>query len=210
MISIAIVEDDSEIREVLQSYLENQPDFSCELVAESVESFLYKLKHSDPPDLILMDIGLPGMSGINGVKLIKEKFPEIDIIMITVYDDAHKIFQSLCAGASGYLLKNTPLSEIKHALEQTYKGGSTMSPLIARKVIDHFHYPKARKDTTPVLSDREQEMVVGLVEGLSYKMLADRLNISIETVRGHIKHIYKKLHVHCKAEVISKSFKGEI
>jgi DNA-binding NarL/FixJ family response regulator len=210
MISIAIVEDDSEIRGVLQDYLDGQENFSCSLTADSVESFLHKLKYSDHPDLILMDIGLPGMSGINGVKLIKEKYPQIEVIMITVYDDSHKIFESLCAGASGYLLKNMPLADVKNCLEQTYHGGSSMSPSIARKVINHFRSPKPKKSPDQLLSDREKEIVLGLVEGLSYKMLASRLNISIETVRGHIKHIYKKLHVHCKAEVISKSLRGEI
>ena len=157
-----------------------------------------------------MDIGLPGMSGINGVKIIKEKYPDAEIIMLTVFNNANKIFQSLCAGASGYLLKTSTLSEIVSCIEQTVNGGALMSPLIARKVVEHFHPKKTKKDKDSVLSDREKEVVIGLTEGLSYKMLADRLNISIETVRNHIKHIYKKLHVHCKTEVISKSFKGEI
>ena len=204
------MEDDPEIRGVLQDYLDSQVNFSCSLTADSVEAFLHELKYSEPPDIILMDIGLPGMSGINGVKIIKEKYPEIEIIMITVYDDSHKIFDSLCAGASGYLLKNMPLTDVKNCLEQTYKGGSSMSPSIARKVINYFHSPKPVKNKSEILSDREKEIVMGLVEGLSYKMLADRLKISIETVRGHIKHIYKKLHVHCKAEVITKSLRGEI
>ena len=156
-----------------------------------------------------MDIGLPGMSGISGIKLIKAKYPEINIIMLTVYHDTHKIFQSLCAGASGYLLKNSPFSEIKKAIKIVNAGGSSMSPQIARKVIEHFQTcEKINHEST--LTDKEKEIVSCLVDGLSYKMIAAQEHISIETVRSHIKNIYKKLHVHSKAEVIKKSLTGEI
>ena len=151
---------------------------------------------------------MPGMSGIDGMKLIKREFPDIDIIMLTVYNDADKIFQSLCAGATGYLLKNTPLDEIREGIELLKKGGSPMSPQIARKVVEYFSTDK--KALPSLLSEKENEIVIALVDGLSYKLIADRLNISIETVRFHIKNIYRKLHVHSKAEVISKSLKGEI
>ncbi len=209
MINIVIVEDDATIREAIKDYLDSNRDFSCTNVFESVESFLAFLNKDNLPDVILMDIGLPGMSGISGIKLIKEKFPEINIIMLTIYNDNHKIFQSLCAGASGYLLKNSPFSEIKKAIEIVYGGGSTMSPQIARKVIEHFQIgEKIPKES--ILTDKEKEIVSCLVDGLSYKMIASQENISIETVRSHIKNIYKKLHVHSKAEVIKKSLTGEI
>ncbi|HRJ29421.1 MAG TPA: response regulator transcription factor [Cyclobacteriaceae bacterium] len=208
MILVGIVEDDNQIRTLLQQYLDRQPGFSCTLVHGSVESFRRALSPANQPDVLLMDIGLPGMSGIDGMKLIKRDYPDIDIIMLTVYNDPDKIFQSLCAGATGYLLKNTPLEEIKEGIELLTRGGSPMSPQIARKVIDFFNTEK--KTVSSPLSEKEKEIVIGLVDGLSYKLIADRMNISLETVRFHIKNIYRKLHVHSKAEVISKSLKGEI
>ncbi len=209
MISIAIIEDDAEIREALCRYLGKQGHFYCECAVDSVESFLDTLDEDKLPNIILMDIGLPGMSGISGIKIIKERYPDIDIIMLTVYNDPDKIFDSLCAGASGYLLKTTPLSEIRDAIGELYYGGSPMSPEIARKVVDFFH-PKVSGQRESPLTDREKEIIAGMVDGLSYKMIANHLNISIETVRYHIKNIYKKLHVHSKAQVISKSLRGEI
>lgn len=211
MLSLAIVEDDNHIRNSLQMFLDMQEEFHCLNGFQKVESLLDELKHSkDLPNVILMDIELPGMSGIDGMKIINEKYPDIDIIMLTIYNDSDKIFQSLCAGASGYLLKNTPLDEIKEGILSLAGGGSPMSPQIARKVIEFFNPSKNSYSNTSLLTIREKEIVVGLVDGLSYKMIADRMNISIETVRFHIKKIYKKLHVNCKAEVISKSLKGEI
>ena len=209
MIKIAIVEDDATIREAIKEFLDSKENLSCNMAHESVESLLSVLNNENKPDVILMDIGLPGMSGISGIKLIKERFPDINTIMLTVYHDTHKIFQSLCAGASGYLLKNSPFSEIKKAIEIVNSGGSTMSPQIARKVIEHFQ----TGEKIPVesnLTDKEKEIVSCLVDGLSYKMIATEENISIETVRTHIKNIYKKLQVHSKAEVIKKSLTGEI
>ncbi|HXF99791.1 MAG TPA: response regulator transcription factor [Bacteroidota bacterium] len=212
MITVGIVEDDKDIRSGIQKYLNHQKEFLCEIAAESVEEFLAKTQEGDFPDVILSDIGLPGMSGTDGMRLIKERHPDVDIIMLTVYNDWQKIFDSLRAGASGYLLKNTPLTEIKKAIETVRAGGSVMSPEIARKVMEHFTAPAVvqRHTAESVLTPKEKEIVIGLVDGLSYKMLADRMNISIDTIRFHIKNIYKKLHVNSKAEVITKSLRGEI
>jgi len=143
------------------------------------------------------------------MKIIKDKIPVIDLVVFTVYNDPQKIFDSLCAGATGYLLKNTPLQELKEGIELLAKGGSPMSPQIARMVIQFFNDGKKKNITSP-LSQKEKEIVIGLVDGLSYKLIAQRMSISIETVRFHIKNIYRKLHVHGKAEVIRKSLKGEI
>jgi DNA-binding NarL/FixJ family response regulator len=209
MILIGIVEDDEQIRNGIQTYLNRQENFVCDWSYGSVEEFFKGLRENNLPNVLIMDIGLPGMSGIEGMKIIKEKYPDIDVIVFSVYNDEKKIFDSLCAGATGYLLKNTPLEEIKEGIELLAKGGSPMSPQIARKVIEYFGQP-AKKTTTSPLSAKEKEIVVGLVDGLSYKLIADRMNISIETVRFHIKNIYRKLHVHGKAEVISKSLRGEI
>ena len=144
MIHVVIIEDDQVIREGIQEYINFQSDMICDSAKESVESFLAILNSENIPDVILMDIGLPGMSGISGIKILKEKHPQINILMFTVYHDSHKIFQSLCAGASGYLLKNVPFPEIKSAIEIVHGGGSLMSPQIARKVIDHFQENKRK------------------------------------------------------------------
>lgn len=209
---IAIVEDNVKIRDLIQQFLNMQEDIACRNAFSSVENLLSVMREGDVPEIVLMDIDLEGMSGIDGMKLIKSKYPNIEIIMLTVYHDSHKIFNSLRSGASGYLLKHTSLPEIKEAIEVVIQGGSPMSPQIARKVITHFSGPvdEAEEKSDSGLTMREHEIVVGLVDGLSYKMIADRMNISIDTVRAHIRNIYKKLHVNSKAEVIAKSLRGEI
>ncbi len=209
VISVAIIEDIRDIRESLQQYLSRFPNFLCLRVSESVEEFLSDVGADPGVDIILMDIGLPGISGITGIPLVKEKLPDADILMFTVYDDHSKIFQALCAGATGYVLKNTPLPKVKEALEEMHNGGAPMSPQIARKVLDHFKPFKQQALKSP-LTGKEKEIVAGLVDGLSYKLIAAHQNISIETVRHHIKNIYRKLHVNSKAEVIGKTLKGEI
>jgi DNA-binding NarL/FixJ family response regulator len=210
MAVIGIVEDNKKIRDLIQRYLDMQKNLQCPVAVDSVEEMLDYLEKHQKPEVILMDIQLPGMSGIKGMEVIKSKYPEIEIIMLTVYHDSHKIFDSLKAGASGYLLKHTSLPEIKESIENLLKGGAPMSPQIARKVISHFNEEAPKKNENSMLTNREQDIVNGLVDGLSYKMIADRFDISIDTVRAHIRNIYKKLHVNSKAEVIAKSLRGEI
>ncbi len=207
---VGIVEDNKKIRDLIQRYLDMQDEVSCPVAVDSVEEMLDYLADHPAPDVILMDIQLPGMSGIKGISLIKEKYEDVDIIMLTVYHDSHKIFNALRAGASGYLLKHTSLPEIKESILKLVDGGAPMSPQIARKVINHFQENAPKKNTDSDLTPREHDIVNGLVDGLSYKMIADRYDISIDTVRAHIRNIYKKLHVNSKAEVIAKSLKGEI
>jgi len=210
MIKVGIVEDNVKIRDLIQRFLDMQENLSCKAAMDSVEDMLEFMEKNDSPDVMLMDIQLPGMSGIEGISIIKEKYPEVEIIMLTVYHDSHKIFNSLMAGASGYLLKHTSLPEIKESIETLASGGAPMSPQIARKVIQHFSDKQKVKKPESNLTPREQDIVNGLVDGLSYKLIADRFDISIDTVRAHIRNIYKKLHVNSKAEVIAKSLKGEI
>lgn len=210
MIEIGIVEDNIKIRNLIQKFLDMQEKMSCKIAVDSVEEMLEHLKEHESPDVLLMDIQLPGMSGIEGISIIKKKYPDIEIIMLTIYHDSHKIFNSLVAGASGYLLKHTSLPEIKESIENLVQGGAPMSPQIARKVIEHFKKPEPEKNPDSDLTSREQDIVNGLVDGLSYKLIADRFDISIDTVRAHIRNIYKKLHVNSKAEVIAKSLRGEI
>ncbi|TVQ05527.1 MAG: DNA-binding response regulator [Balneolaceae bacterium] len=210
MIEVGIVEDNVKIRNLIQRYLDMQENMSCKIAVDSVEEMLEYLKEMQPPNVLLMDIQLPGMSGIKGIEIIKKEYPSIEIIMLTIYHDSHKIFDSLVAGASGYLLKHTSLPEIKESIENLAEGGAPMSPQIARKVIQYFNQPKPVNKPESDLTAREQDIVNGLVDGLSYKLIADRFDISIDTVRAHIRNIYKKLHVNSKAEVIAKSLRGEI
>ncbi|MEX2368149.1 MAG: response regulator transcription factor [Balneolaceae bacterium] len=210
MAVIGIVEDNQKIRDLIQRYLDMQDEFSCPVAVDSVEDMLEYLGEHPVPDVLLMDIQLPGMSGIKGIEIIKNKYPSVEIIMLTVYHDSHKIFDSLVAGASGYLLKHTSLPEIKESIRALLDGGAPMTPQIARKVINHFKAPKKEIKPENGLTPREQDIVNGLVDGLSYKLIADRYDISIDTVRAHIRNIYRKLHVNSKAEVIAKSLRGEI
>lgn len=207
-IKLAIIEDIDDIRESLQDYFDQQPETECILVSNSVESFFDKVDSNDKPDLVLTDIGLPGMNGIEGMKKIKQHWPDVDIIMLTVFKDNDKIFKSICAGATGYLLKDTPLPEIKKAVLEIHNGGSYMTPSIARRVMEYFS--PVKKEYDEPLTQKEKQIIMGLTEGLSYKMIGEKLLITIDTVRFHIKNIYRKLQVNSKTEVISKALKGEI
>jgi DNA-binding NarL/FixJ family response regulator len=206
-IKVAIVEDDPYINQGLQQYFELQSDICLILAASSVESFLDSLDVAELPDIVLMDIGLPGMSGIDGIYHIKQAHPHIEVMMLTIYPDVDKIFDALCAGATGYLLKNTPLPDIKKSLFELKQGGAPMSPAIARKVLHRFQSSdkKAKKKPSSLsnLTPREKEVVEAIVDGLAYKQIAQRLKIGLETVRQHIKNIYTKLQVNSKAQVIS-------
>ena len=208
MITIGIIEDDAEIREVIKDYLCKQEEMTCEIGMPTVESFLQCVSADTYPDILLCDIGLPGMSGITGIPFLKDRFPRMDVVMLTVHDDPETIFQALCAGATGYLLKNTPFRQIKEGIALLHRGGAPMSPEIAMKVVSFFH--KRQQKSSSVLTEKEREVVAGLVDGLSYKLIADRMCISMQTVQVHIKSIYRKLHAHSKGEVIAKSLRGEI
>ncbi|MCG8326568.1 MAG: response regulator transcription factor [Chitinophagales bacterium] len=206
-IQLGIVEDETLVLENLNLFFEHQPDVDVVLTANSVEGFLEEFDNFKL-DVLLLDIGLPGMSGLEAIRILKGKQADIDILMLTSFDDSDKIFKALCAGADAYLLKRTPLKSIKEAIVTVHKGGSYMSPTIARKVVDYFAPKQTNKDE--LLTSRQLQIVEGLVEGLSYKMIADKYLISVETVRDHIKKIYKKLHVNSKAEVIKKRLNNEI
>ena len=207
-ITLAIVEDINDIREGLRNYFEKQTNIAKVDVFGNMEDILALVNNGYKPDVILSDIGLPGINGIDGIKLISVASPETDVIMLTVFMDSEKIFNALCAGATGYLLKGTPMPEILKAINEIHNGGSYMSPSIARKVVEHFKTPTKRVNSD--LTERERDVINCLLDGLSYKLIADRLNISIDTVRFRIKSIYKKLHVNSKGEILSKALKGEI
>lgn len=211
-IQLGIVEDDALVRESLIEYMSLQPEIEVVRTAASVEEFLHFLPQITQLDLLLLDIGLPGMSGLEALGIIREKSPETDIIMLTAFDDYERIFEALQKGAVAYLSKRTRLPVIKEALLIVYQGGSYMSPEIARKVITRLtpRRPVPAEAPESVLTPRQSDIVQGLVDGLSYKMIADKYEISVETVRDHIKKIYKKLEVNSKAEVIRKRMDGEI
>lgn len=205
--ALAIVEDQALIRETLHAYLDEQPEFHCVLVVDSVEALLAQLPQlATPPAFIISDIGLSGLSGIAGIPLIKELLPEVEILMLSVYTDAERVFEAICAGAVGYLVKSTPLEQLKEHLLQVAAGGSPMSPAVARHVIRSFQKPVAAPLAGPSgerLTPREQELVKAIEDGLSYKLIADRMSISIDTVRDFIRIVYRKLHVNSKSEVVA-------
>lgn len=206
-INLAIVEDDILIKESLESYLGDNLTIDIQFIATSVEDLLNALQVSRTPqvDVLLLDIGLPGMSGLEGIQHIQKLLPKTNIIMLTTYEEDDKIFKALCAGAVSYISKRTPLTKIEEAITTIYHGGSYMSPSIARKVINYFG-PKKTENGMNSLTSRQLQIVECVVEGLSYKMIANKLMISIDTVRDHIKKIYRLLNINSKAELIKKSY----
>jgi len=204
-IPLAIVEDDPIIRESLRTFLGGDPQFDLLYTAVSIEDFLQTLETDTRivPAVILLDIQLPGMSGIEGIPSIKKLRPGVDVIMLTTFEESEKIFAALCAGACSYLSKRVSLVTIRDAILTVHRGGSYMSPSIARKVVEHFT-PAPKKEDGP-LTQRQKEIVDCIVNGLSYKMTADKLGISLDTVRTHIKHIYQVLEINSKGELIRRS-----
>ena len=208
VINLGIIEDETLVLDNLELYFQIQNEIEVVSTSGSVEDFLENYSPGKQIDIFLLDIGLPGVSGLEGIRPIKNLLPKADIIMLTAFDDSDRIFKALCAGAVSYITKSTDLPTIKDALLKVSRGGSYMSPSIARKVINHFAPQKKNKNEG--LTPRQEQIVQGLVDGLSYKLIADKYMISVETVRDHIKKIYKKLHVNSKAEVIRKKLDGEI
>jgi DNA-binding NarL/FixJ family response regulator len=211
LISVIIVEDNKIIRESLAALITGTEGLSCISAYSDCESLFLDNKLHDA-DVILMDIALPGMSGIEGVKKIKEKYPEINTLMLTIYEDSKQIFEALCAGACGYLIKKTPPAKLLEAIRDADSGGSPMSSGIARKVVTVFQQTKPHKvdNTSSVLSEREKEVLNNLSWGKSYQETAESLFISVDTVRHHIRNIYSKLHVHSQSEAVAKAIRKGI
>ncbi|RCK74454.1 MAG: two component transcriptional regulator, LuxR family [Ignavibacteriae bacterium] len=204
-IKVAIVEDDQIIRDGLEYILKNSKGFDCIGVFVTAEEALNNLDVENV-DVVLMDINLPGMNGIECARILKQKRENIDIMMLTIHEEPDKIFQSLMAGATGYILKNTSMKEILRSIKELKQGGSPMSSQIARKVIQAFQIAPVEK--TNNLSEREYEIVCELANGLTYDEIAEKLFISVETVRYHIKNIYSKLQVHSRTEAVMKVFQS--
>jgi DNA-binding NarL/FixJ family response regulator len=208
-ITVAIIEDEKEVRKGFSFILENTDGFKCIGDFKSYEDALPSL--TSAPDVLLSDIGLPGMSGIDGVRLFREKFPSSAVIMLTVYSDDDKIFQSICNGASGYVLKKEPPAKILDSIREVHAGGAPMSSEIAMRVLTAFRTLSPPKtEVSTLLTRREEEILQELVKGNSYKSTADHLFISVHTVRFHIRSIYEKLHVHSKSEAVAKALKDRL
>lgn len=203
---VAIVEDQREIREGLGQLINATPSYRCTGIYASMEDALEKIPHN-LPDLVLSDIGLPGMDGITGIRILKERYPDLLILMLTVYDDNERIFDAICAGACGYLLKKTPWPKLVEALQEAVEGGSPMSPEVARRVITLFRQIKPPKESEYELTPHETRLLRMLVEGHSYKTAAAELNVSVNTIKFHLRHIYDKLQVHTKSEAVAKALR---
>ena len=205
LIDVAIIEDDDGVRECLQALLDGSSECRCQQTFRSGEGAIPRLL-TDPVQVVLVDIGLPGISGIELIRRLKRKVPAMKSVMLTVYEDDEKIFSALEAGADGYILKRSSPEEILHAVKEVYSGGAPMTGIIARKVIQHFRVAPAGGADHDLnsLSDREAEILNLLAKGDLYKEIASKLGISYETVHSHIRRIYEKLHVRSRAQAVSK------
>jgi DNA-binding NarL/FixJ family response regulator len=203
-IKVAIVEDRREIREGLTMLISGTDGFLCTGSYRSVEEALDKINHQ-LPDLVLMDIGLPGMSGIEGLRILKERYPDMLLLMLSVYDDDERIFDAMCAGASGYLLKKTPPVRLLESIKEVIQGGAPMSPEVARRVIALFREIRPPERADYELTAHETRLLKLLVEGHNYKTAAAELNVSVHTVSFHLRSIYDKLQVHSKSEAVAKA-----
>ena len=209
ILKIAIIEDQAEIRAGLQMLVNGSPGFRCTGTFSSMEDALAKMP-ADAPHVALVDIGLPGMSGTQGIPLLRQKIPTVIALALTVYNDDDRIFDTLCAGASGYLLKKTPPAKLLESLKEAAEGGAPMSPEVAQRVVTLFRSfrppEKAEYDLTP----HELRLLLLLVEGHNYKTAAAELGVTVNTISFHMKHVYDKLHVHSKSEAVAKALRNRI
>jgi len=206
IINVAIVEDIKDIRESLQTLINGVPGYYCVGTYATAEAAIEDIP-GILPDVVLMDINLPGKNGVEAVKILKAYYPEINFLMCTVFEDTDNIFQALQAGAGGYILKNNSPSKLIEAIREIQEGGAPMSAAIAKKVINSFHkIPKGDNVKQKLLSDRELEVLQLLSQGMLYKEAASKLKISVETIRSHCRNIYEKLHVNTKIEAINIVF----
>lgn len=206
IIKVAIVEDNDKIREGLAALIDGSEGFQCSAVYDNAEKALRQIP-SYEPDVVLMDIQLPKMSGITCVEKLKEKSPDIQVMMLTVYEDDEKVFKSLIAGATGYILKRTPPAELLESIRELHEGGSPMSDQIARKVVQAFREMGKSSKETENLSEREMEILSFLAKGYHDKEIAEHFFLSVKTVRTHLRNIYQKLHVRSRTEAVLKYLK---
>jgi len=203
MIKLAIVEDNTALRQSLEQLFNRTDGMKCVVSLGNLLNVVSELQKTSP-DIILMDIGLPSINGIEGVRTVMNNFDNMQVIMFTVFEDDDKIFDAIRAGASGYLLKKTPPEEIVASIRELHAGGAPMSPSIARKVIQAFQTQTPTSLEEYSLTTREKEILYSLVDGLSYKKIAEKYFVSISTIRTHICNIYQKLHVNSKSQAVAK------
>ena len=208
-IRVAIVEDRREIREGLSTIINGTPGFRCTGSYRSMEDALEHIA-GDVPDVVLNDIGLPGMSGIDGIRILKERHPGLLVLMLTIYDDDERIFNALCAGASGYLLKNTQPARLLEALREAVAGGAPMSPGVARRVIALFREFRPPDSTKCELTPHEVRLLRLFVEGHNYKTAAAELGVTVRTISFHLRSIYEKLQVHSKSEAVAQALRRRL
>ncbi len=206
--TVWMVEDNENYRETVAEFLSESAAIDLRRSFPACEPMLEAIQNDPPPQALLMDIGLPGISGIEGVKRVKENFPDVQIIMFTVYQDNERIFDALCSGATGYLLKSSSPEEIEQAIRDAVDGGAPINPQIAKKVLDRFIKTPVNKKYG--LTDREKEILNLLVEGLPKKGIAARLHVSFHTIDTHIKNIYTKLQVHSGNEAVAKAIRENL
>jgi DNA-binding NarL/FixJ family response regulator len=209
IINVAIIEDRREIRDGLATLIEFTDGFNCTGKFGSVEEAVSRIKHN-VPDVVLSDIGLPGMDGIEGVRILKEAYPALLILMLSVYEDNERIFDALCAGAVGYLLKKTPPTKLLDGIREAVAGGAPMSPEVASRVIALFREVRPPDRVDYDLSPHELRLLKLLVEGHSYKTAAMELKVSVNTISFHLKNIYEKLQVHSKSEAVAKALQHRL
>jgi len=208
-ISVGVVEDDARLREGITMLLAGTPGYRLKGIFSSVEEALAGLA-SGAPDVLLLDINLPGMPGSAGVRPIRERYPRTQVLMLTVFAEEERIFESICNGACGYLLKKTPPARLMDAIREAHEGGSPMSPEIARKVVTLFQRTHEPSDAGARLTPHETRLLKLLAEGNSYGSAGEALGCSINTVRNYIRSIYEKLHVHSKSEAVSKALRNRL
>jgi len=201
-ITAMVVEDDPSVRNILRTWLNEANGFVCKGVFPDVESALPEIPRARP-DVVLVDIHLPGLTGIECVRQLKSRIPETQFVMLTVYEDSNHIFDALSAGATGYLVKTTSREALIASLREVHAGGSPMSGNIARKVVQLLQHPRAKIQPSDTLSKRENEVLALLAQGYLYKEIADTLKISVQTVNTYIRRIYEKLHVHSRAQAVA-------
>lgn len=209
-ISVVIFEDNADLRESIRSIIDVTEGFKCVGAFSNCNNLINQL-HRTTPDIVLMDIQMPGISGIEAVALLRTEFNELPVLMQTVFEDDANVFAAICAGANGYVLKNTPPLKFIDAIKETVEGGSPMTPSIAAKVLKFVQQQNKKTDKQCFdLSEREKEILFLLVDGLSYKLIAGKLFVSYETVHSHIKKIYQKLHVNSMNEAVSKALRNKL
>jgi len=209
-IKVAIFEDNRTLRDSLQHLIDNAEGMTCTGAFADATRLVRNMQVADP-DVVMMDINMPGISGIEAVQMCKEKFPAVRILMQTVFEDNDKIFAAICAGASGYMLKKTAPSKMIEAIQETYLGGAPMTGSVAAKVLQMFRGQSINEKKEFIdLSGREKEILSLLVKGKSYKTVAADCFISIDTVSTHVRHIYEKLHVHSKSEAVAKAIQKKL